>query len=155
MDTARLPVGEEARIHKLLNAWVTALRRKDVEGVVAHYEPDIVTYDLIPPLEHEGVAAYRRILEWWFSTIDGAVTYELRDVHVAAGAEVAFVRSLNHIGFKAHDGTLHDTWVRGTLGLRKIGGKWKLSHQHYSAPIDMESGKARLDMRPEAAAVNS
>ena len=43
MDTARQPVAEEARIHELLSAWVTALRRKDIEGVMAHYAPDMVT----------------------------------------------------------------------------------------------------------------
>jgi len=148
MDTARLPVGEEARIHELLNAWVTALCRKDIEGVVAHYAPDLVTYDLIPPLEHEGVVAYRRIVEWWFSTIEGPVTYELKDVHMAVGENVAFVRSLNHIGFRAHDGTDHDNWVRCTLGLRKLGGKWKVLHQHYSVAFDMETGKALMDLRP-------
>jgi ketosteroid isomerase-like protein len=148
MDTARQPAAEEARIHELLSAWVTALRRKDIEGVMAHYAPDMVTYDMIPPLQHEGAVAYRRIVEWWFSTIDGPLTYELKNVHAAVSEDVAFVRSLNHIGFRMHDGTERDNWVCSTLGLRKLGGKWKVSHQHYSVPFDMESGKALLDLRP-------
>ena len=67
---------------------------------------------------------------------------------MAVGEDVAFVRSLNHIGFRTHDGTERDNWVCSTLGLRKLGGKWKVSHQHYSVPFDMRTGKALLDLRP-------
>jgi ketosteroid isomerase-like protein len=37
---------------------------------------------------------------------------------------------------------------RVTDCLRKIGGKWKIAHQHISFPVDMASGKADMQSKP-------
>ena len=31
---------------------------------------------------------------------------------------------------------------------RKIGGKWLIAHDQISVPLDIESGKALLDLNP-------
>jgi ketosteroid isomerase-like protein len=42
-----------------------------------------------------------------------------------------------------------DLWFRLTLGLRSIGGRWKLLHEHESVPFYMDgSYKAAVDLRP-------
>jgi ketosteroid isomerase-like protein len=38
--------------------------------------------------------------------------------------------------------------MRATICFRKINGEWKVVHEHYSAPFDMESGKALFDLEP-------
>jgi ketosteroid isomerase-like protein len=35
-----------------------------------------------------------------------------------------------------------------TNAVRKIGGQWKVTHEHLSVPYDMETGKASLDLKP-------
>jgi ketosteroid isomerase-like protein len=40
------------------------------------------------------------------------------------------------------------SWLRSTLGFRKIDGRWRVAHQHVSVPFDMESGQAKLDLKP-------
>ena len=42
-----------------------------------------------------------------------------------------------------------DVWFRSTLGFRKIGGEWKIAHEHELVPFLMDgSDKAALDLKP-------
>jgi ketosteroid isomerase-like protein len=38
--------------------------------------------------------------------------------------------------------------MRGTIGYRKTDGTWLVVHEHWSAPFDIESGKALFDLQP-------
>jgi ketosteroid isomerase-like protein len=38
--------------------------------------------------------------------------------------------------------------MRATVGHRKTNGKWMIVHEHFSAPFNMESGKALLGLKP-------
>lgn len=38
--------------------------------------------------------------------------------------------------------------MRGTVCYRKLGGQWLVTHEHFSAPFDMESGKTMFDLAP-------
>jgi ketosteroid isomerase-like protein len=87
----------------------------------------------------------RKGLEEWFTTFRGAVGYELRDPSITAGDDVAFCHSLARISGARTDGT----WVRATLCLRKVGGKWTMTHEHVSVPFEMTPPfKASLDLEP-------
>jgi hypothetical protein len=35
-----------------------------------------------------------------------------------------------------------------TNAVRKIGGQWKVTHEHLSVPYEMETGKASFDLKP-------
>jgi ketosteroid isomerase-like protein len=39
-------------------------------------------------------------------------------------------------------------WFRETVGYRRMGARWKVTHQHSSVPFDMVTGKPLLDLRP-------
>ena len=40
-----------------------------------------------------------------------------------------------------------DVWVRATVGLRKIDGRWKIIHEHASVPFYMDgSYRAAVDL---------
>jgi ketosteroid isomerase-like protein len=62
---------------------------------------------------------------------------------------VAFCHSLNRISGARTDGTETDVWVRATVCVRKIGGKWTITHEHVSVPFEMRPPfKALLDLKP-------
>jgi ketosteroid isomerase-like protein len=46
------------------------------------------------------------------------------------------------------NGQKSDFWLRWTACYRKANGKWLITHEHVSVPVDMESGKALLDLKP-------
>lgn len=110
---------------------------------------DVVTFDRAPPLEYTGVDALKKSLEAWFPTFRGPVGYEIRDLCITTGDDVAFCRSLNRISGARTDGEDTSVWVRATVGLRKIDGKWSIVHEHLSVPFYMDgSYRAAVDLKP-------
>jgi uncharacterized protein (TIGR02246 family) len=140
---------DETEIRQLIDGWARAVRDKDVHGVLSHYAPKILSFDLAPPLQYRGTDALRKSLAEWFFTFRGPVGYEIRDLGVTAGDEVAFCHSLNRISGARTTGEQTDVWVRATVGLRRIDGKWTVTHEHVSVLFEMEPPfKASLDLKP-------
>jgi uncharacterized protein (TIGR02246 family) len=149
MTTKRRSANDEGEVRALIEDWAKAIRAKDVDGVLSHYATDIVTFDLAPPLQYAGAAAMRKSLMDWFPSFRGPVGYEVHDLTITAGADVAFCRSLNRISGTRTNGEKTDVWVRATIGCRKIAGKWQIAHEHASVPFYMDgSYKAAIDLRP-------
>jgi PhnB protein len=140
---------EEPRVRARIESWAAALRAKDVGGVLSHYTPDALSFDLAPPLQHAGVAALRKGFEWWFPTWVGPIGYEIRDLHVVAGDHVAFAHALARIHGPRTDGDDTDVWVRATICLRRFDGEWRVVHEHSSVPFYMDGSlRAAVDLKP-------
>lgn len=140
---------DDTEIRQLIDGWTRAVRAKDVNGVTSYYAPDIVSFDLAPPLQYRGADALRKSLAEWFLTFRGPVGYELRDLSIAVGDSVAFYHSLNRISGARTTGEETDVWVRGTVCFRRIEGRWTVTHEHLSVPFEMEPPfKASLDLKP-------
>jgi uncharacterized protein (TIGR02246 family) len=140
--------GEEAEIRQLIDGFQRAIRAKDLGGVLSVYAPDIVSFDLVPPMQHVGIAAYRRPWEETFASFEGPIGYEVSDLHITATDEVAFSHSLNRMRGTTKDGQRISMWVRWTACFRRLDGRWLVTHEQVSVPIDMESGRALLDLEP-------
>lgn len=85
----------------------------------------------------------------WFATWQGPIGYEIRDLSVTAGDDVAFGASLNRISGTRTSGDKADVWARATVGFRKIDGTWMITHEHFSVPFYMDgSYKAAVDLKP-------
>ncbi|MGH6913208.1 MAG: YybH family protein [Geminicoccales bacterium] len=65
-----------------------------------------------------------------------------------AGGDIAFGHCLARCGAIGEDGKEQTSYMRGTFCCRKRSGKWKIAHEHFSAPFDPQSGKALLDLEP-------
>jgi uncharacterized protein (TIGR02246 family) len=147
--TVKSKASDQAQIRQLIDRWAESLRSKDVNGVMSHYAPDIVVFDLAPPLQYRGADAYRKNWEAWFPTFPGPIGYEIRDLNIAAGNGIAFCHSFNRITGTRTDGEETDVWVRATVCCRKIDRKWKIVHEHQSVPFYMDgSYRAAVDLRP-------
>ena len=140
---------DEARVRKLIADWAAAVRAKNVDRVISHYAADVVSFDLAPPLQCAGREALRKSLVEWFPTFQGPIGYEVHDLSITAGDEVAFCRSLNRISGTRTGGEETDVWVRVTVGWRSVGGRWLIAHEHASVPFYMDgSAKAAIDLKP-------
>ena len=147
---ARSATKNETAIQQLLDRWETAFEAKNIDGVMAVYAPGdaVVAFDVVPPLEKHGRDAYRKNYEDFFSMYDGPIDVEFREVTIVAGSDVAFVHCLEKFSGTIKGGPKSEVWLRVTSGLRKIKGKWLIVHDHVSAPVDFETGKAALDLKP-------
>lgn len=139
----------EAAIRALQNDWLKQVATQDVDRIMTLYAPDVVAYDAITQLRFKGREAYAKQWEACLTMCPGPMTFEIHDLDVAANGDVAFSHHLlKHAGKDPESGEDHTCWMRVTSGYRKRDGKWVIVHEHFSAPIDMESGKAIFDATP-------
>jgi uncharacterized protein (TIGR02246 family) len=138
----------EEAIRAVIDAITKAVRAKDVEAMLAQCAPDIVTFDMVPPLKHQGSQAIRGLWARTLAAFDPPLEYEVHDLDISVDGNIAFARCLNRFGGTKKDGRRVLNSLRSTFGLRKIDGQWKVVHEHVSVPFDMETGKAMLDLKP-------
>lgn len=134
--------GDEAQIRAQIEERALAVSDKNVEALVASYAPDVLSFDVVNQLQYVGVDAIRKRLEEWFASFEGSIGYEIKDLNIAVGGGVAFGHFLFRVSGRLADGGEIGMWVRATICLRKIDGKWLITHEHDSVPFDTESGKA-------------
>ena len=139
---------DEAAIRALIDRFANAFRAKDVDGCMAVFAPDIVSFDILPPLQAVGAEAFVKHWHEFFGSYQGALHAEFPDVIVAAGDDVAFSYCLHRIAGTLKTGRKTDFWLRWTAGWRKTSGKWLIVHEQVSVPVDLGSGKALLDLKP-------
>ena len=139
---------DEADIQQRIDKLLAALHAMDLDGVMALYAPDIVSFDVIPPLQHVGAEAQWRNWADVFAAYQRPLGYEIRDLTIAVGDDLAFGHSLNRISGTLKNGHRSDFWLRWTACFRKIDGNWLIVHHQASVPFDPESGRAALDLEP-------
>ena len=138
----------EAEIKRVIEGGIEAIRGKNIEGVMALYAPEVVSFDIVPPLQYVGAKAFRKAWEAVFSSFQGPIGYEMHDLDITVGDDVAFGHSLNRISGTMNTGQKTDLWLRSTVCFRKINGKWLVVHTQVSVPVDLETGRAVLSLKP-------
>lgn len=141
MDTLSTLARTESELRSQLEDWAHAVRAKDVDRIFTHYAPDIVAFDAIAQLQFKGADAYRKHWETCMTMCSGPMIFELHDLQITAGDDLAFVHGLNRCGGTGPDGKEMSGWMRMTACFRKQHGKWRVVHEHFSAPFDPQSDK--------------
>ncbi|WP_181699740.1 nuclear transport factor 2 family protein [Nocardia sp. GTS18] len=139
---------DEAQIREVIHSWVAAFRNRDVSAAKAIHSPDTVSFDIVPPLRYIGWDSYRKPWEDTFDGFIGPIDFEIRDLVITVGDDMAFSRSLNRMMGTMADGQKTDFWFRWTACFQKIGGRWLIVHDHTSVPTDFGTGTAVLDLAP-------
>jgi uncharacterized protein (TIGR02246 family) len=142
---------DEIQIRQMMADQETAMRARDAEHLVARYAPEVVSFDLAPPLQHAGAEVLDASgRQRWFAGFDGPIDYQITELRVTAGSDVAFCHSLNRLSTTPHGMPEPFTlWFRATVGLRKQDGAWRITHQHNSTPFYMDGTfRAALDLQP-------
>lgn len=140
----------KSEIRALYDQWAKAFEARDIDGIMALYAPGnaIIAYDVVPPLQYKGWDAYRQDYLQFLDQYDGPVHVEYRDLRILSSGDVGFIHGLERFTGKMKNGQQSDLWLRVTSGVRKIHGKWLIVHDHVSVPVDFETGKAVLDLKP-------
>ena len=126
---------DEEQVRLLLQQWASATRKGQRNDVLANHLPGVLIYDVLAPMKYEGAAAYRQSWDEWQPDTQGEGQFDLQDLSVTAGADVAFAHCFIKCGGVLPDGKTFEDQVRATFCLRKACGSWKVAHQHISKPI--------------------
>jgi ketosteroid isomerase-like protein len=138
---------DEVQVGQRIGKLVEAIQAMDIDAVMANYAPDIVSFDIEPPL-HVRAAGKRKNWTEVFATYQRPLRYEIRDLTLLVGDAVAFGHSFNRLSGTLKNGNRAGFWLRWTACLRKIDGNWLIAHDHVSVPLDVKSGRAVLDLQP-------
>jgi uncharacterized protein (TIGR02246 family) len=131
-----MPQTNESVVRDLLERWAAAVRAKNMPEVLANHAPDFVMFDVPPPFESRGLAAYEDTWKLFYSSQPVPVAFDIKWLEVVAGDEAAFAF--------AHMQCVEPTeWeqrtpldFRLTVGLRKVEGRWLIVHEHHSVPAE-------------------
>jgi ketosteroid isomerase-like protein len=139
---------DEAEIRRQIEGIVEGIGAKDLEALRRVYAPDVVSFDVEPPLQHVGIEA--KMQNWTRAfTFLQQVSYEVRDLTLAVGAEVAFGHCFGRLSGTLGNGTATaGMWVRATFCFRKVDGTWLIVHDQASVPFDVATGNAVTSLEP-------
>jgi len=124
----------EAAIRELVESWARAVRVKDLDGILANHSTDMLMFDVPPPLQSKGIEAYKKTWELFFSWSNDPVVFDIKDMNIIAGSDVAFVAALVRCAGTEKNGERIELEFRLTIGLRRIGDQWIVLHEHHSIP---------------------
>jgi uncharacterized protein (TIGR02246 family) len=139
---------EEQELRELVEERVAAVRTKDPAPLADRTHPDIITFNVLPPLRARGSAAVLEQAQAWFDGYASDIGYEVSDLHVTADGDIGFCSFLYHVSGTLTAGDQVDMWVRATLCCRRIDGRWLITHDHESVPFDPATGQALVSLKP-------
>jgi uncharacterized protein (TIGR02246 family) len=125
---------DEAAIRGLVESWAKAVRAKNLNGILANHSTDVLMFDVPPPLQSSGIEAYKKTWELFFSWSQDSGVFDITEMNITAGDDVAFVTALMRCAGTEKNGERIQLEFRLTIGLRKIGGQWIVMHEHHSIP---------------------
>lgn len=128
------PSDDESAVRQLIERWAAAVRARDIAGIMAAHAPDVLMFDVPPPLQLRGAEEYRDSWPALFEWFGEEGRFDLDELQVTAGREVAFAHGTVKCAGVSPDGSEDPIVVRLTICLRKIAGAWTVTHEHHSVP---------------------
>jgi ketosteroid isomerase-like protein len=136
-------------LRELVDERVRAVRTKDVSAIRTRPADDVITFDVLPPLNSSGSAGAVEHMQRWFDGYAGPIDFSVHDLHIDTDGDLGFCSFLYHVGGTLKAGGEVDMWVRATLCCRRIDARWRIIHDHESVPFDPATGLAQISLPPE------
>jgi ketosteroid isomerase-like protein len=127
---------DELLLRKMIADWSAAARGRDYDGVMANHSTNILMFDVPPPFQSEGLEAYRKTWDLFFSMLADPPAFDFCDVRVRVGADLAFATAHGRCLTRERDGTKAEINFRLTMCFEKLDGEWVIVHEHHSVPAD-------------------
>lgn len=147
---AQAQTKDEQAIRALEDQFAAAFRAKDADAIMKVYAPgsELFVFDAVPPRQYAGFDAYKKDWQSTLAGFSGPLEFDISDLSITTDGKLAFSHSVQHLSGTAKDGSKVEMAVRVTDCYRKIAGRWLITHEHVSFPVDVASGKADLMSRP-------
>jgi uncharacterized protein (TIGR02246 family) len=124
---------DQTAVRQLIERWVRAVNATDLDTVLADHDPGIVMFDVPPPYDGvRGIEAYRAAWPPFFDWLRQGARFELVELDVTAGTDVAFAHALLRCGTPEELVANPQSRLRLTIGLRRADGHWSVTHEHHS-----------------------
>jgi uncharacterized protein (TIGR02246 family) len=142
MDTLTSNTEAGDQIRQILDDWRAALSARDTDRMLAHYSPDVVFFDAVPPYQHRGADACRQSWKNLFPWLPPRIESEIREQVIKVDGDLAFMHCLSRIINTDTREAATCGWVRVTVCYQRKQGAWKVVHEHVSVPFDPQTSQA-------------
>jgi ketosteroid isomerase-like protein len=97
----------------------------------------MVMFDVPPPVALRGIEAYRASWPDFFNwQRDANGSFDIHALDITAGTEVAFAIAILLCASEESRKKDSTPTLRLSIGLRKEKGRWLISHEHHSFPLE-------------------
>lgn len=145
---------DEAEIRKVIEGVNDAYRSGDINRLIPFYAEDVVAYDMPTPLSFKGINSYRRSWQMAMDMMKDFGSFETAEDKFFVNGDLGVYHGLCHMsGTLKKNNEKIDSWARYTGVFKKIGGRWKIVHEHFSVPLEMEQDKPAWNLKPEGSIV--
>ena len=137
-------------VDSFFDQYAKTVFEKDLEGFLALFDEKVYVFDMWGTWLYEGLAAWRSMVADWFGSLGAervAVTFDDRRITTAGDMALA-TAFVTFTALSAEGEKLRSLQNRLSWTLQKKNGQWKIIHEHTSAPIQHDTGRAVL-RRPE------
>jgi uncharacterized protein (TIGR02246 family) len=142
------PTSDKDAVIALEAQFAAAASAKDVDAIMKVYAPDVFVFDVVPPRQYVGAAAYRKDWEEVMSGFKGPLKFELTDLAVDVEGPVAWGHSIQRVTGTDPSGKPSEMTVRVSDVFRKTADGWRIVQEHVSVPVDLATGKPDLQSKP-------
>jgi ketosteroid isomerase-like protein len=127
-------------VKEAMDAWAKALYAKDLEAMHEGYASEYRLFDVMATVD--SVEGAKELWKQCFPYFDKPEV-EYKELVIQATDDMALVHFKSRIKgmVSPPPEEMANTWLRGTVGYRKIGGQWKCIHEHISFPVNCETGQ--------------
>jgi uncharacterized protein (TIGR02246 family) len=134
--TDQTSAGPERELRAIFARWFDASARKDLDASMEPIADDIVSFEHGTPQAYHGIDAVRAVCAEGFEYQDGDFRWDVPDLRVLVNGDLAVTWGLNRMHSLLPDGTVREMWSRGTRIFQRRNGRWQMTHQHVSFPVD-------------------
>ena len=125
---------DEAAVRDLIEAWADAVRRR---GLCWNPPKPCARFRDVrcsPAVQKRRARRVQKNLGPVFFLVSGPARFDIQEMGVTAGADVAFAFATMGCEEPGADGKPEPLNFRLTIGLRKVDGQWVIAHEHHSVP---------------------
>jgi ketosteroid isomerase-like protein len=115
---------DTAEINALEQRLIDGIKAKDAKQIMSCYSDDVFAFDVVPPQQYVGAAAFQKPWQALLDMFKGPINAEMNDLVIDSDGKIAYSRSVQRISGTTNEGKPFDTTFRITDVYRKSHGKW-------------------------------
>ena len=125
----------ETQIRQLIDDHTRAICTKNLDQIMAHYAPNIVLFDMKPPLALNGIDACRQMWETCLPCMPAISGTEQRELRITISGDLALAHWISRFTGIEPDHPSAQMWLRLTAACQRNGDEWQIVHEHVSIPF--------------------
>ena len=125
---------DTAEIKALEQRLIDGIKAKDAKQIMSCYSDDVFAYDVVPPRQYVGAAAFQKPWQGFLDMFKGPINAEVNDLVINSDGKIAYSRGVQHVSGTTNEDTPFDATFRITDVYRNSHGKWVIVQEHILVP---------------------